>query len=80
MGARGDPTLCGLTVDLGQSHNRHRTGSDHVGQNLPRTDGRELINVTHDQQGGMVGNRPQQRLHQQNIDHGGLVDDQQVAF
>ena len=28
---------------------------------------------------GMVGDRLQQRLHQQDIDHGRLVDDQQVA-
>ena len=80
MGAGDDPALRGLAKYLGQPHNRHRAGRDDVGQDLTGTDGRELIDVADDQQRGMVRDRLQQRLHQQDIDHGRLVDDQQVAF
>ena len=45
----------------------------------PGSDRRKLVDVADDQQGGLVGYGLQQRLHQHDIDHGGLVDDQQVA-
>ena len=80
VGAGDDPALRGLAEDLGQPHDRHCAGRDHVGQDLPGSDGGKLIDVADDQQRGMVGDRLQQRLHQQDIDHGRLVDDQQVAF
>jgi hypothetical protein len=38
-----------------------------------------LVDVAHDQQSGTVRHRLQQRLHQHDIDHRGLIDNQQVA-
>src|ERR1700720_4396273 len=78
--AGADPAVGGLAKDFGQAHDRHRAGSDDVGQDLTRADGGELVDVADDQQRGMVGDGPHQRLHQQDVDHGGLVDDQQIAF
>ena len=54
-------------------------GGDDVGQDLARTDGGQLVDVADDQQRGIVGNGPHQRLHQHDVDHRGLVDDQQIA-
>ena len=39
----------------------------------------QLVDVADDQQGGAVGNRLEQGVHQQHVDHRRLVDDQQVA-
>ena len=79
MGAGDDAALRGLPEHLGQAHHGHSAGCDDVGQHLPRPNRRKLVDVADDQQRGMVGHRLQQRLHQHDIDHGGLVDDQQVA-
>ena len=80
VGVGDDPALRRLPEHLGQSHDRHRAGSDDVGQHLAGPTDGQLIDVADDQQRGMVGHGLQQRLHQQNIDHGRLVDDQQIAF
>ena len=77
--AGDDPALGGLAEDLGQPHDRHRAGGDDVGQDLTRADRGQLVDVADDQQRGIVGHRLQQRLHQHDVDHRGLVDDQQVA-
>jgi hypothetical protein len=76
VGAGDDPALGGLAEDLGQSHNGYGTRRYDVGQNLTRPNGGKLINVADNQQRGVVGDRSQQRLHQQDIDRGHLVDDQ----
>ena len=53
--------------------------ADDVGQHLTGSDRRKLVDVANDQQRGLVRHRLHQRLHQHDVDHGGLVDDQQVA-
>ena len=79
VGAGDDPALRGLPEHLGQPHHRHRAGGDDVGQHLARPDRGQLVDVADDQQRGLVRHRLHQRLHQHDIDHRGLVDDQQVA-
>ena len=78
--AGDDPAGRRLAEDLGQPHHRHRPRTDQVRQHLAGPNRRELIHVAHHQQGGRCGDRPGQRVHQLHIDHGGLVDDQQIAF
>jgi hypothetical protein len=56
--AGDDPAVGGLAKDFGQAHDRHRAGSDDVGQDLTRADGGELVDVADDQQRGMVGDGP----------------------
>src|SRR5208337_2877695 len=38
----------------------------------------QLVDVAHNEERCLVGNRPQQRLHERDVDHG-LVHDQEVA-
>jgi len=75
-----NPALRGLAKYLGQPHDRHGAGSDDIGQHLTRADRGELIDVADDQQRGIIGDRLHQRLHQHDVHHRGLIDDQQLAF
>ena len=74
-----DPALGRLAEHLGQADNRNHIGRDDVGQHLAGTDRGQLVDIADDQQCCVVGHRAQQRAHQQNIDHPGLVDDQEIA-
>jgi hypothetical protein len=49
-------------------------------QDLPRPDRRQLVDVTYDQERGVIRHGFQQGLHERDIDHGGLIDDQQIAL
>src|SRR5438105_9500284 len=49
------------------------------GQHLARPNRRKLVAVADNQDGGLVGYRLHERLHQHDIDHGGLVDDQEIT-
>ena len=64
----------------GQPHHRHRARGDDVGQNLARPHRGQLVDVTHDQHCGFVGDRRQQRPHQHHVHHRRLVDRQQPAI
>ena len=68
-----------LAEHLGQPHHRHRAGGDDVGQHLARPHRGQLVDIAHDQQRGLVGNRRQQRPHQHDIHHRRLVDHEQAA-
>jgi uncharacterized protein YukJ len=69
-------SLEGLAEHLGQSNHRHRTGGYDVGEDLAWADGGELVDVADDQQRGIVRGCLHQCLHQHDVDHGGLIDDQ----
>ena len=58
----------------------HCARADDVGQHLPRSDGRKLVDIADDQQRRVVWRRFHERLHQHDIDHRGLVDDEQIAI
>jgi hypothetical protein len=64
MGAGDDAALGGLAEHLSQPYDRRCAGRDHVDQNLPGSNGGKLINVTDNEQRGMVGDGPQESLHQ----------------
>ena len=72
-------TRRGLPEHLGQSHDGHSTRSNDVGQHLPGSDGRQLVDVADDQQRRIIWRRFHQRLHQHDIDHRGLVDHEEIA-
>ena len=76
MGAGDDAALCGLPEYFGKADDRHGAGRDHIRQHLAGTDRRKLVDVANEQEGGFGRHRLQQRLHQQDIDHRGLVDNQ----
>src|SRR5580692_2566588 len=45
-----DPALSGLSKDLGQAHDRHRSRRDDVAENLPRPNRRLLIDIADEEQ------------------------------
>ena len=52
----GDDTALGrLPEHLGQPHDRYRPRGDNIGQDLARSDGRQLVDIANDQQRGSVG-------------------------
>jgi hypothetical protein len=80
MGIDDDPALSGLAEDLGQAHDWHGTRCDDVGERLSWLDRRQLINVTDEQQLGLVRQGVQQSPHQRHVDHRRLVDDEQITL
>ena len=52
---------------------------DDVGKHLPRADRGQLVDIAHENQRGPLWNRLQQRVHQRDIDHRDLVDDEKIA-
>ena len=68
-----------LPEHLGQPDHRHRPRPDEVRQHLPRPHRRELIDVADEEDRRPVGHRAHQRLHQGDVDHRHLVDNQQIA-
>ncbi len=58
---------------------RHRARADDVGEHLARADRRQLVDVADQDQRGVIGHRPQERVHQRHVDHRRLVDHEQVA-
>ena len=80
MGVDDNPARGGLPEHLGEAHHRYSARADDVGQHLPGSDGRQLIDISNDQQRCVIGNCSHKRLHQQDVDHRRLVDDEQIAI
>src|SRR5277367_6564281 len=80
MGADDDAALRGLAEYLGETNYGHSTRCNDVSENLPGCNRGKLVDVAHDQQSCSVRYSFQQCLHQHDIDHRGLIDDQQVAI
>jgi hypothetical protein len=79
MRAGDNAALRGLPKHLGEAHHWHCARRDDVGQHLAWPDRRQLIDIAHEQERGLVRHRFHEGLHQHDIDHGCLVDHQQVA-
>ena len=79
MGAGDNSTMSGLPKHLGQSHDGYCARGNDVRQDLTRSDRRKLVDVSHDQQRGVCWHGLQQRLHQHDVNHGRLVNDQEAA-
>jgi hypothetical protein len=62
-------TLGCLAKNLRQPDDRHRPRADDVGEHLPRTNRRQLVDVTDQDQRGVIRHRPQQRMHQRYVNH-----------
>ena len=75
-----DPALGGLAEHFGQTHHRHGARGDDVGQNLPRPDRGQLIDIADQQQRRPLRQGTQDGAHQRHVDHRGLVDHQQIAI
>jgi hypothetical protein len=64
-----DPALGGLSKDLGQAHDRHRSRRDDVAENLPRAYRRQLIDIADEQQRRVIRQSPKDRPDQRHIHH-----------
>src|SRR5271157_6224022 len=60
MGVDDDPARRRLPEDFGEPDHRNGPRPDDVRQDLPRTDRRQLVDVAHNEERRLVGNRPQQ--------------------
>ena len=74
-----DLALGGLPEHLRQSNDRDGAAGDDVGKRLAWTDRGQLIDVADEEHGGSIVDRLHQGVHQDDIDHGGLVDDEKIA-
>lgn len=80
MGIDHDLTLPGLPEDLRQPDHRYEARRDDVAQHRTRPDRWELVHVTHQNQTGSRRDRLQEGVHQHDVDHRGLVYNDQVGL
>ena len=69
----------GLAEYLGEPHRRHALRADDVGEHRPRPDGRELVDVADEKQGGVLRNGPEELVREDDVHHRHLVDDHEVG-
>ncbi len=79
MGVDDDAARRGLAEHLGQAHDRHGAGADDVAEDLAGPDRGELVDVADEEERGTGRQGPHERLHQQDVDHRGFVDHEEVA-
>ena len=72
VGIHDDLALGRLPEDFGEADHWHRAGWIDIGQHLAGPNRGKLVDVANDQNGGLVRHRLHERLHQHDIDHGGL--------
>ena len=80
MGVDDDSARGGLPENLGEAHDGCSARADDVRQHLRGSDGGQLVDIADDEQRRVIRRRLHQRLHQHDVDHGGLVDHEQIAI
>ena len=80
VGVRDDPALRGLAEDRRQADGRDTRDSQEVLQDRPRPHRGQLIRVAHQEERGGEGNRLEQVVGEQDIDHGRLIHDHEVGL
>ena len=79
VGVDDDQAPLGLAEDLGRGAPPRPPGADEVGEHAPGPDRRELVDVAHQDQPAVVRHRLEHVVGEDRVEHGRLVDDQQVA-
>jgi len=77
--ALNDLALCSLPEYLVKPCDRHDAARDDICEGLTGPDRGQLIDIADEEHGRMVGHRLQQRIHQRHVDHGGLVDHEEIT-
>ena len=80
MGVDADLGGLSLAEDFGEAHRGNAAGIDQVGQYGARPHRGQLIDVTNDEQGGVIRDGFQKLVHQDDVHHGGFVDDEEIQF
>ena len=80
VGGGDDAAGCCLAEHLREPRHRHRAAVDHISQHLAGPHRRQLVDIAHQQQGGIRREGVQQGGHQGHIHHRGLIHHQQVGL
>ncbi|OPZ68608.1 MAG: hypothetical protein BWY82_02497 [Verrucomicrobia bacterium ADurb.Bin474] len=67
-----------MPVNVFEAGDRNQAGFDQVVQHISGADRRKLVGVSHKQEMGAVGDRPEEGGCQAGIEHAGLVHDDEV--
>ena len=70
-----DVARCRLPEDLGETHHRNLLRGDQVAQHHARPHARQLVDVTHNQHLCVFGDGFEERVRQEEVEHGGLIND-----
>ena len=80
VGVLDDLALRGLAEHLGQAHRGQRLPRPEIAQDRAGADRGQLVGVAHEQELRAVGDGLQQVVEEDDVDHRGLVDDDQVGL
>jgi hypothetical protein len=69
MGVYDDPARGSLPKHLGEAHHGQSARADDVGQDLPRSDRGQLVDIADYEQRRILRDRFHERLHQHDVDH-----------
>ena len=79
VGGLDDAALGRLPIDMGEPSDRHDSARDQIGEEIARSHGGELVRVADEEDVAMSGDRLEKGGHQAQIDHRGLVDDEEIS-
>ena len=75
-----DHRLLGLTENVAQGDSRDAPAADEVGKYVPRADARKLVGVADEHKAAARTQRREQRAHQREVDHRGLVHNERIGL
>jgi hypothetical protein len=78
VGHAHDAAVLGLPEDRREARDRHHAAVDEGREHLAGPDRGELVGVADEDQPGLVGQRRDRGGHEREVDHRGLVDDEDV--
>jgi hypothetical protein len=79
VGRLDDAARGGLAEDLRKSRHRHDAAVDEVGEDPAGSDGGQLVGVSDEDDAAVGRDRLHQARHEAKVDHGGFVDDEEIA-
>lgn len=79
MGVGDDAAAGGLPEDLEESDDGDGLAVDQIPEDGAGPDGRKLVDVADEEEGGGFREGSKDGMQQRHIDHGGLVDDEEVG-
>ncbi len=80
VGIHDDPARLRLPEYPGETDHGKNPRINHIPQHIPGAYGRELVNIPHHHKAHGGRNRLQQGIHQDDVDHGALVHNQDIPL
>ena len=75
-----DHRLLRLTENVAQGDSRDAPAADQIGKYVPRADARKLVGVADEHKAAARAQRREQRAHQREVDHRGLVHNERIGL